>query len=150
MQILRTLLVAAIAAAQTFTLSDPVLVTSVVQGDAIQVAAVGRVRLQGIAAPHMTRSILAGDPLGREAVERLAGLVAHRWVRLEFAHGAHGSSSSHSAYVLLEDGTFVNAVLAREGLARVTVRGSSARERQLLDAQASAQAMRRGIWGTSR
>ena len=147
MQIVRTLLIAAIASAQTSTLSDPVLVTSVSQGDAVQVATVGRVRLLGITAPRATRSVLAGEPFGREAVERLGGLVAHRWVRLEFPRRAHVGSTSHAAYVLLEDGTFVNAVLAREGLVRVTVRGSSAREQQLLDAQTSAQALRRGIWG---
>src|SRR5512140_3248279 len=102
MQIVRTVIVVAIAAVQTSTLSDPVLVTSVLQGDAIQVASVGRVRLLGITAPHASRSVLAIDPVGRTAVDRLAGLVARRWVRLEFPRGAHGGSSSRAAYVLLE------------------------------------------------
>ena len=146
MQVLRTLILAAVAAAAQAphaTRTDPVLVTNVFQGDAIQVATVGRVRLFGIAAPRGSRGVLTGEPLGREAMERLASLVAHRWVRLEFDRG----SSAHAAYVFLEDGTFVNAALVRDGLARVTARGTSARVTELLEAQAAAQASRRGIWG---
>ena len=147
MQVLRTLILAAVAVAHIPShaqRTDPVLVTKVTQGDAIHVAAVGRVRLLGIAAPRSGRGLLIGDPFGREAVDRLAGLVAHRWVRLEFESGR---SSAHAAYVFLEDGTFVNAVLVREGLARVTGRETSARAMELAEAQAAAQASRRGLWG---
>ena len=147
MQTLRTLLVAAMAAAQIpahAMRTDPVLVTNVLQGDAIEVVSLGRVRLLGIDAPANERRLLTPDPVGRAAVERLTSLVAHRWVRLEFESRG---SSSHAAYVVLEDGTFVNAVLAREGLARVTTHATSARARELTDAQAAAQASRRGLWG---
>jgi micrococcal nuclease len=141
MQIIRTLVLFVVAVVQTSGSHDPVLVTNVVSGNAIQVASIGSVRLSGIDAPHLVRGVLDQDPIGRAAVERLVGLVAHRWVRLEFEGRGRGS-----AYVLLEDGTFVNAVLVREGLARATKRGSSARERQLLDAEAEARSSRRGLW----
>jgi len=51
------------------------------------------------------------------------------------------------AFVVLEDGTFVNAVLVREGLARTVGHGTSARERELQGAEATARDARRGIWG---
>ena len=58
MQILITLVAAAVAAASTgvqpdVKRSDPVLVRAVLDGDTIDVATVGRVRLLGIDAPEI-------------------------------------------------------------------------------------------------
>ena len=78
MQILITVLVAAAAAVQTFsftgrtTRSDSVLVRSVIDGDTIDVAAVGRVRLLGIDAPEIGRGYDTSAPFGREARDRLS------------------------------------------------------------------------------
>jgi endonuclease YncB( thermonuclease family) len=47
---------------------------------------------------------------------------------------------------MLETGEFVNATLVREGLARVTARGSLSRRDELERAQDEAQRFRRGIW----
>ena len=84
MQILRTVVAAAVAATQTFsqsprvTRSDPVLVTAVLDGDTITVSTFGRVRLLGIDAPEISHGLDTAAPFGREARERLTGLVLHR------------------------------------------------------------------------
>src|ERR1700681_3292646 len=89
MQILITVALAAVAAVQTSALtgrvtrSDPVLVRAVIDGDTIDVATIGRVRLLGIDAPEIGRGFDTGAPFAREARDRMISLVLHRWVRLE-------------------------------------------------------------------
>ncbi|HZP47615.1 MAG TPA: thermonuclease family protein [Vicinamibacterales bacterium] len=127
--------------------SDPVLVRSVVDGDTIDVVGVGRVRLLGIDAPELGRVYDTTAPFAKEARDRLTALVLHRWVRLEQDGQSLDAYSRHLAYVLTEDGQFVNATLVREGLARVTARVALARLPELQRAEAEAQSFRRGMWG---
>ena len=146
MQILRSLTAAALAAVaygQAITRPEVVEVRAVIDGQTLEIAGRGRVRLAGIHAPRPPRTAVGGEPFGREARERLEGMVAHRFVRLEFP----SSGSLASAYVLLEDGTFVNAALVREGLARVTGRTKDSRGEQLQRAEDEARVARRGLWG---
>src|SRR5579862_1998308 len=109
MQILITWFVAAAAAMQTFSVngrlirSDPVLVRSVVDGDTIDVVAIGRVRLLGIDAPEIGRVFDTPAPFAREARDRLATLVLNRWVRLEQEGVQLDVYSRRLAYVLRED-----------------------------------------------
>jgi micrococcal nuclease len=152
MQIVSTFIVAAVAAFQLQVpgrRSEPLLVTSVIDGRTIQVQAIGRVRLLGIEGLRNDRGS-AGGSLGRRSKGRLADLVLHRWVRLEYEDTRRSSSPGHRlAYVWTEDGRFVNAVLVRDGLARVAAVGDGERLAELRDAEADARAHRRGIWATS-
>lgn len=127
--------------------SDAVLVRYCIDGDTIHVAGIGRVRLLGIDAPEIGRGFDTSEPFAHEAQQRLAGLVAGRWVRLEFEGARRDSYNRRLAYVLLETGTFVNAVIVREGLARISARRSLARLGELQRAEAEAKTYRRGIWG---
>ena len=155
MQILITVAVAAVAAIQTpsftarVTRSDPVLVRSVIDGDTIDVATIGRVRLLGIDAPELGRGYDTSAPFGREARDRLTQLVLHRWVRLEQEGATRDVYSRHLAFVMTEDGVFVNAALVRDGLARVSARLPLTRLPELQRAEAEAQAFRRGMWGSA-
>ena len=145
MQILRILSLAGmatIAYEQSTARPEVVEVRAVIDGHTIEVTGLGRIRLAAIRAPRDARGSVEGEPFGREARERLEGIVTHRFVRLEFP----SSGSRSTAYVLLEDGTFVNALLAREGLARLSGRPAGARGEELQRAQASAQRLKRGIW----
>jgi endonuclease YncB( thermonuclease family) len=47
------------------------------------------------------------------------------------------------------DGTFVNATMVREGLARVSARTQLMRLNELQHAEAEAQTFRRGMWGST-
>ena len=155
MQILIAVAAAAVAAIQTPTVngrvtrSGPVLVRAVIDGDTIDVATVGRVRLLGIDAPEIGRGFDSSAPFGREARERLTALILHRWVRLEQEGAAVDVYNRQLAYVMTEDGMFVNAVLVREGLARISARVPLARLQELQRAESEAQAFRRGMWGST-
>jgi micrococcal nuclease len=155
MQFLITILVTAVAVLQTSPFgggvkrSEPLLVRSVIDGDTIDVATVGRVRLLGIDAPEIGRGLDTSAPFGREARDRLAALVLHRWVRLEQEGVALDVYNRHLAYVITGDGQFVNAVLVREGLARVSARTPLTRLAELQRAESEAQSFRRGMWGSA-
>jgi micrococcal nuclease len=155
MQILITVALSAVVAIQMpapaarIRRSDPVLVRAVIDGDTIDVSAIGRVRLLGIDAPEIGRGYDSSAPFGREARERLTTLLLHRWVRLEQEGTALDVYNRHLAYVMTEDGQFVNALLVREGLARVSARVPLTRLHELQQAEAQAQQFRRGMWGRS-
>jgi micrococcal nuclease len=127
--------------------SDAVLVRSVLDGDTIDVAGVGRVRLLGIDAPERAHGLDTAAPFANEAREKLISLVLHRWVRLEADVEKLDGYNRHLAYVVREDGLFVNAELVRDGLARVSARLRLARLAELKRAEAEAQRARRGMWG---
>jgi micrococcal nuclease len=155
MQILITVALAAAAAIQTPSIaarvmrSESVLVRSVIDGDTIDVATVGRVRLLGIDAPEIGRGFDTSAPFAREARERLTQLVLHRWVRLEQEGTTRDVYNRHLAYVMTEDGLCVNAALVRDGLARVSARLPLTRLTELQRAEADARAFRRGMWGSA-
>jgi micrococcal nuclease len=155
MQILITTLAIAVAATQTLsspskvTRSESVLVNAVLDGDTIDVSTYGRVRLLGIDAPETSHGLDTAAPFGREARERLARLLMHRWIRLEMEGAPLDVYNRHLAYVVTEDGQFVNAMLVREGLARVSARQPLTRLPELKRAEAEAQTFRRGMWGTA-
>jgi endonuclease YncB( thermonuclease family) len=127
--------------------SPPVLVRRVIDGDSIEVATIGRVNLLGIAAPR-SAGPSQSSPLAREARQRLEGLLANRWVRLEYETDT--AQSGRAAYVFLDDGRFVNAWMLREGLARTVSKSGLRRSRELLAAEAEARLARRGIWADLR
>ena len=145
MQILRVLVLAGMAATEYQAITQPevVQVRRVIDGQTIDVAS-GRIRLAGIRAPRLARGAAEDEPFARAARDRLDGLVTHRFVRLEFP--SRGSRAS--AYVLLEDGTFINALLVSEGIALPSGRPSGTRGDALRAAEDQAKAARRGLWGT--
>lgn len=151
-QLLRGLAIAAAISAtliaQPLVRSNAVLVRYAVDGDTVDVAAIGRVRLLGIDAPEIGRGFDTSAPFAEAARDRLAGLVTGRWVRLEYERDARRDKyDRHLAYLFLETGTFVNELLVREGLARVTARRALVRLGELQRAEADAKAGRRGMWG---
>jgi len=142
MQILRILVlggVAATATSQTTTGPDVVAVRSVVDGDTIRVAYYGTVQLAGIRAPKTERRGDGG--LAEQSRQRLEELVGHHFVWLEFP-----TRSRSTAYVKLQDGTSINAILVSDGLARVSGRPTGIHGEELLRAEERAKSARVGIW----
>lgn len=152
MQFLLTLVGASVAVFAALTTprlerSDSVLVRAVLDGDTIDVTTLGRVRLLGIDAPEIGRGFDTAAPFAFAARDRLAGLVLHRWVRLETDGERFDVYKRRLAYVVTGDGVCANVVLVREGLARVTARVPLARLSELKQAEAEAQRFRKGMWG---
>jgi micrococcal nuclease len=155
MQILPIVMTTAIAALHTpatagrITSSDSLLVTAVLDGRTIAVARLGHVRLLGIEAPETGRGFGTAPPFAREARDRLSELILRRWVHLETDGAPLNTYKRRLAYVIRDDGMFVNATLIREGLARVTARVPLRRLDELKRAEGEAQRARRGIWGSA-
>jgi endonuclease YncB( thermonuclease family) len=152
MQMLRTSILAAVAAfaiPQAPFSSGSVLVTAVFDGDTIDVASVGHVRLLGIDAPEISHGFDTAAPYSNLARSRLAALVLRRYVRLEYEGPREDMYGRRLAYVLLDDGTLINAVLLSEGLARVSARVPLRRLDELKRAESEAQTWHRGMWGSA-
>jgi len=123
------------------------LVTHVFDGDTLQAAGVGRVRLLGIDAPELGGRFERPAPFAVEARERLQALVLQRWVRLECDSDRQDSYRRQLAYAFVGGRQLVNAQLVREGLARVSARTRLRYWDELRRAEDEAQTRRRGIWG---
>ncbi len=123
------------------------LVTRVFDGDTLDVAGVGRVRLLGIDAPELGGRFERPAPFAIEARERLEALVLRRWVRLECDGVRRDAYGRHLAYVFVGAAALVNAELIREGLARVSARARLLYWDALRQAEEEAQVRRRGMWG---
>lgn len=142
-----TLALAGQARSQSGACGISALVTHVFDGDTVNAAGVGRVRLLGIDAPEVGGAFERPAPFAMEARERLQALVLRRWVRLECDRTRHDSYNRSLAYVFIGGGQFVNAQLVREGLARVSARSHLQYWKALRMAEDEAQARRRGMWG---
>src|SRR5579872_1843022 len=123
-------------------------VTRVIDGDTLDAAGVGRVRLLGIDAPEIGGPFERPAPFALEARDELQSLVLNRFARFECDTTAENDKYGRRlAYVVLETGEFVNARLVRDGLARVSARRRLRRWDELRAAEAEAQQRRRGMWG---
>ena len=119
----------------------------VLDGDTIDVAGVGRVRLLGIDAPELGSGSDTPEPFAREARDRLASLAERRWVRLEADGDERDSYRRALAYVFRTDGVLLNVEVVRAGLARVSTRRALRELSALQRAEQEAQRARRGMWG---
>jgi len=123
------------------------LVTRVFDGDTVDVAGLGRVRLLGIDAPEIGGPFERPAPFALEARDELQSLLLQRWARFDCDGDPEDIYGRRLAYVTLETGEFINARLVRDGLARVSARRRLQRWDQLRQAEAEAQMQRRGMWG---
>src|SRR5262252_9230742 len=123
-------------------------VTRVIDGDTIDVAGLGRVRLLGIDAPEIGGPFERPAPFALEARDELQMLVLNRFARFECDLVPEDDKYGRRlAYVVLETGELVNARLVRDGLARVSARRRLRRWDELRAAEADARQRRRGMWG---
>lgn len=101
-----------------------------------------RATLTGVAAPpERARG-------GVEAAVFLKQLLEGRTVFLEVDEQLLDPSGQAQYYAFLEDGTFVNALVLIRGYARAVVKHPNVRYRdRLVEAELTAKASRRGIWG---
>ena len=126
-----------------------VRVKKVVDGDTIVLASGERVRLLGVNAPEVNHPTKPAEPFGKEAAEFTQRLAEGKLVRLEF--DPHVSKQDkHSrifAYVFLQDGTFLNAEIIRQGYGFV-LRGSPPLkyEFDFVQLEMNARKMRLGLW----
>ena len=123
----------------------------VIDGDTIEVCCVGwkreSVRYIGIDAPETHHPTKGVEAYGKEAAEANARLVSGKTIRLEFDVQQRDRHGRLLAYVYLEDGSFVNALLVEQGYAQVMTVPPNVKYQELfLKLQQDARTASRGLW----
>ena len=127
--------------------SRTAVVERAVDGDTVKLVGGERVRYIGVDTPELHHPSKPVQPYAREAWAFNRRLVEGRTVRLEFDVQTYDKYSRTLAYVYLEDGTFVNAELLRQGYARIfTIPPNVRHQEALLALEREARIQRRGLW----
>ena len=124
-------------------------VKQVVDGDTIILESGERVRLLGINTPEVNHPKKPVEPFGKEAAEFTKRMVEGKLVRLEFDQHAP-KEDKHSrifAYVFLQNGTFLNAEIIRQGYGFVVRSIPPLKyEFEFVQLELSARKNRAGLW----
>ncbi len=131
--------------------SATVQVVRVIDGDTIEVCCVFgdrvKVRYIGVDTPETHHPMRGVEPYGKKAAEANRKLVDGKTVRLEFDVQQLDRYGRTLAYVYLEDGTFVNAWLVKNGYAMVMTVPPNVKHQELfLKLQREAREAGRGLW----
>lgn len=123
-------------------------VTKIVDGDTFYIETGEKIRLIGVDTPETRRS--KRKPVGyygKEAKAYVTKLLEGKRVRLEYDVGRFDRYRRTLAYVYLEDGTFLNALLVKEGYANVmTVPPNVKYAEEFVKLEREARENNRGLW----
>jgi len=139
---------------------ENILVTRVIDGDTLKLANGQRVRLIGVDTPEVYESvklyrdaqrsgqdIAAIKALGKRSSKFTRDLVQGKAGRLEFDVEKKDKYGRLLAYVYLEDGTFVNAEIVRQGYASLMTYPPNVKYADLfLKLYQEARENKRGLW----
>ncbi len=100
---------------------EKVLVTRVIDGDTIEIENGAHVRYLGIDTPETVHPDEPIQPFGMEATNRNKEIVEGKMVYLQKGTRDVDEYGRLLRYVYTEDGTFVNAELVAEGLAKASI-----------------------------
>jgi len=132
---------------ETSSNGEWVLVARVIDGDTIELEDGERVRYVGVNAPESVDPRRRAECFGREASAFNESLVEGKRVRLERDISDRDKYGRLLRFVYLEDGTFVNEVLVREGYASATpYLPDISKEDFFREAEADARKNERGLW----
>lgn len=124
-----------------------VAVRWVADGDTIVLTDGRHVRYIGIDTPEVSHENRRAEPMGEAAKAFNRKLLQGKRMRLETGRETKDHYGRTLAYVVREDGLFVNAELLRQGFAHVLYQfPNTERAGELLAAQRDAMAQGRGIW----
>lgn len=122
------------------------VVERVVDGDTVIVAGVGSVRLIGVNTPETVHPNKPVEAFGREASDFLRSLVQGRRVRMEYDWQRRDRYGRTLAYLYLEDGRFVNALIVREGFGHAYTRFPFRYLEEFRALEREAREDKRGLW----
>jgi len=130
---------------------DYYVITEVLDGDTVIIDTGERVRLIGIDTLEMHPMIPADPYYAKEAFKFTKGLCINEKVRLEYDEANAETKNRDKygrilAYIFLDDGTFVNAEIVRQGYGFCFARYPFKYEDAFKAYQAEARLNERGIW----
>lgn len=125
-------------------------VVKATDGDTFEVSykkQVYKVRLLDVDTPESVKQGVTVQPYGKEASEFTKSMALNKPVKLVFEKGIRDKYGRLLAYAFLKDGTFLNAVLVRNGYARVEiVSPNKAHADYFYKLQQQAIADKLGVW----
>ncbi|NRS47354.1 thermonuclease family protein [Brevibacillus sp. HB2.2] len=123
------------------------LIKRVVDGDTFELDSGEKVRMIGVDTPETVKPNHPVEPYGKEASNYSKELLTGKKVKLKFDVEPYDKYKRLLAYVYLEDGTFVNEKLVRDGYARImTIPPNVAQAELFLAAEREAREQNRGLW----
>lgn len=126
---------------------ETVAVRAVFDGDSFVLADGREARLIGINAPEFGKDGAPDQPLAAAARDRLAGLTRGRPLTLRSGHEPRDRYGRWLVQATLPDGSSVEEILLREGLAwAIAIPPNLERLERLLAAENEARAAGRGVW----
>lgn len=129
------------------------VVTKIVDGDTFWIengeSKKIKIRLIGVNTPESRKSKSKNvEYFGKEAKEYLINLIDNKKVRIEFDIDKTDQYKRTLAYVFLDDGTFLNAELVKQGYATVmTIPPNVKYADEFVKLQNEARENNRGLWG---
>lgn len=118
----------------------------VIDGDTLMLDGDERVRLIGVNTPESVDPRRPVEFFGKEASAFTRRLVEGRAVRLEYGADTRDRYGRTLAYVYLEDGTFLNAEIIRQGYGQTYTRFPFRFQEEFLSLEREARAGGRGLW----
>jgi micrococcal nuclease len=132
-----------------FSTSDiPVFysVQRVVDGDTVKLEKIGKVRLIGVDTPETKDPRRPVQYFGKEASEFLSKTLSGKKVRLEYDQNPKDKYQRTLAYLFLEDGTFVNALIIKEGYGFAYTRFPFKHLEEFRNLERQAREQKKGLW----
>jgi micrococcal nuclease len=143
------LLVASLVLSSIVTAQDFYLCTRVIDGDTIAVEKNGKkekVRLIGVDTPETVHPSKPVEYFGKEASEFTRKNVEGKRVRLEYDWQSRDKYGRLLAYVYIEDGTFLNAEIIRQGYGFAYTRFPFKYLKDFRQYEREARGNNRGLW----
>jgi len=143
------LLVISLVLSSIVTAQDFYLCTRVIDGDTIAVEKNGKkekVRLIGVDTPETVHPSKPVEYFGKEASEFTRKKVEGKRVRLEYDWQSRDKYGRLLAYVYIEDGTFLNAEIIRQGYGFAYTRYPFKYLEDFREYEREARGNNRGLW----
>lgn len=122
-------------------------VRRVYDGDTIELENGTHVRYIGINAPEISHQDKPGEPFGSEALAFNEKIVLSKQIRIQVDQEVLDQYNRRLAYIFLQDGTFVNQEIVRNGLAHVLyISPNITYTAVLLKSQQEAMKAGKGMW----
>jgi len=123
------------------------LVKRVIDGDTLELSTGERVRLIGVDTPETKDPRKPVQYFGEEAAEFTRRMVEGKWVRLDHDWERKDKYGRTLAYIYLEDGTFLNAEIIRQGYGFAYTRFPFKYLEEFRKLEREAREAGRGLWG---